>query len=130
MDNKRDQNPRKKVKEGPWGRYEQFLYDELGTLKLVYIKSGERISTQRHRTRDEFWKVMWGSFEIIKGNETFEASEDEEIFISKGTIHGAKNIGDEEGLILAISYGHFDPDDKERIDDKYGRHRRDCGGGN
>lgn len=114
------ENPHRKVKENPWGKYEQFLYSELGTVKLVYIKENEQISTQKHATRDEFWKVLRGRFEIILNEETFEAGEDDEIFIPKHTIHGAKSIQG-EGLILAISYGHFDPDDKERVDDKYGR---------
>jgi mannose-6-phosphate isomerase-like protein (cupin superfamily) len=115
-------NPHKKVKENPWGRYEQFLYSELGTLKLVYIKEGESISTQKHATRDEFWKVLKGEFEIIWNDKVIIVKEGDEIFIPKHTIHGAKSLKD-EGLLLAISYGYFDPKDKDRIDDKYGRHK-------
>lgn len=115
-------NPKKQVEVKPWGRYEQFLYNELGTLKLVYIKEGEEISTQKHATRDEFWRVLEGEFEIIWNDETFTAKKGDEIFILKHTVHGAKSLKG-EGLLLAISYGSFDKSDKERIDDKYGRHK-------
>ncbi len=115
-------NPKKQIEVRPWGRYEQFLNSELGTLKLVYIKEGESISTQKHATRDEFWKVMEGEFEIIWNNETLTVKKGDEIFIPKHTVHGAKSLNG-EGLLLAISYGFFDKDDKERIDDKYRRHK-------
>ena len=115
-------NPRKQIEVKPWGRYEQFLNNELGTLKLVYIKEGESISTQKHATRDEFWKVMEGEIEIIWNDETLTVKKGEEIFIPKHTVHGAKSLKG-EGLLLAISYGLFDKDDKERIEDKYGRHK-------
>ena len=115
-------NPKKKVKEAPWGRYEQFLYSELGTLKLVYVKEGESISTQKHATREEFWKVLRGEFEVIWNEDVFTVKEGDEVFIPLHTIHGAKSLNG-EGLVLAISYGHFDENDKERIDDKYGRHK-------
>ncbi len=115
-------NPKKQIEIKPWGRYEQFLFSELGTLKLVYIKEGGTISTQKHATRDEFWKVMEGEFEIIWNDEKFNAKKDDEIFIPKHTVHGAKSLK-EEGLLLAISYGFFDENDKERLDDKYGRHK-------
>lgn len=119
-----NQKSTKKItKLKPWGRYEQFLYSELGTLKLVYVKHSEQFSTQRHKTRDEFWKVMDGRFEIILGKQKFVAKKGDEIFIPKKTIHGAKSLRG-EGLLLAISYGHFDPKDKERISDKYGRKQK------
>ena len=116
-------NTHRKVKENPWGRYEQFLFSELGTLKLVYVKEGEQISTQKHATRDEFWKVMKGEFTMILNEETFIAQEGDEVFIPKHTVHGAKSLKG-EGVLLAISYGYFDPTDKERVDDKYRRHKK------
>ncbi len=113
-------NPKKTISVKPWGRYEQLLNSELGTLKLVYLKEGEQISTQKHATRDEYWKVMRGVFEIIWGDEVFTVQEDDEVFIPKHTVHGARSL-EGEGLLLAVSYGYFDPDDKIRIEDKYGR---------
>jgi len=116
-------NPKKTIHEKPWGRYEQFLFSELGTVKLVYLKEGESISTQKHNTRDEFWKVLDGKIEVIWSEETIKLNKSEELFIPKNTTHGAKSI-DGDSLILAISYGEFDANDKERVDDKYGRHKK------
>lgn len=113
-------NPKRAIKEKPWGKFVQLLYSELGTVKLVFLKKNERISTQKHATRDEHWYVLQGEFEIIWNEKVFNVKEHEEVFIPRHTIHGAKSLKG-EGLLLAISYGHFDPDDKERIDDKYGR---------
>lgn len=115
-------NPKKQIEVKPWGKYEQFLFSELGTLKLVYLKEGESISTQKHATREEFWKVLEGEFEVIWNDEIFTATKNDEIFIPIHTVHGAKSLKG-EGLLLAISYGFFDENDKERIDDKYGRHK-------
>jgi hypothetical protein len=59
---------------------------------------------------------------VIWNDEVFTVVKGEEVFIPKHTAHGAKSLRG-EGLLLAISYGHFDENDKERIDDKYGRHK-------
>ena len=108
----------------PWGKYEQFLDSELGTIKLVYIKKGERISLQMHKTRDEFWKVLSGHPKIYLGHpgniESIKASVGDEFFIPKNTAHQAEATNGKV-LLLAISYGYFYPDDKIRIEDKQGR---------
>ncbi|MDP7116450.1 MAG: cupin domain-containing protein [Candidatus Woesearchaeota archaeon] len=113
-------NPKKIIEEKPWGKFEQFLFSELGTLKILYIKDGEHISKQKHKTRDEFWKIIDGSAEVELDDAKIEAQKDDEFFIPKGMSHRASALNGHV-TILAISYGHFDPDDKERVDDKYGR---------
>lgn len=119
-------NPKKIIKENQWGRYEQFLYNETGTLKLVYIKSGEKISLQSHKTRDEFWKVLQGNPIIFLGPsenvKKIDASVGDEFYIPKNIAHQAEAPSGKV-LLLAISYGHFNPKDKVRIDDKYGRQK-------
>ena len=113
-------NPKKIVEVKPWGRFEQFLFSELGTLKLLYIKKGEHISKQKHKTRDEFWKIIEGNATVELNDAVIEAQKEDEFFIPKGMSHRATAVK-ENVTILAISYGHFDPKDKERVDDKYGR---------
>ena len=113
-------HPRKKVKHAPWGRYDQYLYSELGTVKILHIKPGERISLQRHRTREEFWRILDGTARVTLGEHTIAGKKHDEFFIPKETPHRLEAI-DGECVVLAISYGHFDPADKERIEDAYGR---------
>jgi len=118
-------NPRKQVTKRPWGKFEQLLHNELGTLKIVYINSGEKLSLHIHRTRDEFWRILKGNPKIIIGSpgkmKTIDASEGDEFYIPKNSTHQA-DASKNEVILLAISYGKFDPKDKHRMDDKYGRH--------
>jgi mannose-6-phosphate isomerase len=79
-----------------------------------------------HKTRDEFWKVMLGRPIILLGSakniKKFSAKKGDEFFIPKNTAHQAL-APKGKVLLMAISYGRFNPRDKVRIDDKYGRHR-------
>jgi mannose-6-phosphate isomerase len=120
-------NPYKKVKHAPWGKYEQVLFNQLGTIKLVHVKKGEKISLQMHATRDEYWKVLAGSPTIQLGPpddiQSYSSKKGDEFFIPKNTAHQASALKGKV-LLLAVSYGKFNLDDKVRIHDEYGRHKK------
>jgi mannose-6-phosphate isomerase-like protein (cupin superfamily) len=106
--------------ERPWGNFEQFTHNEISTVKILTIKSGEQPSVQLHHKRDELWRIIKGHGKVLLGNIWKKVKEGDEIFIPKETIHTGTGTNDEI-KILEISFGDFDENDIERLEDKYGR---------
>lgn len=104
----------------PWGSFVKFVDNEKVTVKIITVEAGQELSLQKHKKRDEFWKVLKGNPTVTIGKDVSEAKEKEEFFVSKGTFHriGAKDKGAE---ILEISFGEFDENDIQRSQDRYGR---------
>ena len=42
----------------PWGSFERFTLNEPSTVKLIYVRPGDRLSLQRHEHRDELWVAL------------------------------------------------------------------------
>jgi len=111
---------KKYTEERPWGGFEQFTHNEISTVKILIINPGELLSYQRHKHRDEFWKVIEGVGYAIHNDQRIELGLGDELFIKQGDKH---RLGSEEGMkILEISFGKFDEEDNERLEDKYERH--------
>ena len=104
----------------PWGSFTCFTNNELSTVKLLYVNQGEQLSLQYHSKREEFWKVIEGSPEIVIGGEVHNANKGDEFFIPINIEHriGASK---DNVVILEISKGEFDEEDIVRVEDKYGR---------
>ena len=109
----------KYTEKRPWGKFEKFCENEVCTVKLLYVSTGERLSLQKHEKRDEFWKIISGKAEITVGDDIKEAVEGDEFFVAKKTNHRIKAIDDVK--ILEISFGEFDERDIERLEDEYDR---------
>ncbi len=106
--------------EKPWGFFEQFTLNELSTVKLLQVTSGEETSLQYHKNRSEFWKVMQGHPELTIGSQKILAAPGDEYIIDKEAEHKISAPTDTV-LILEISTGHFDEEDIVRLQDKYHR---------
>ncbi len=111
-----------KGEQRPWGSFEQFTNNELSTVKILDVKSGEKFSLQYHNNRDEFWKVISGNPTLTVGDEEKIGKEGDEFFIPKKTKHRIQ-ANDKDVKVLEISFGNFDENDEIRIDDIYGRNR-------
>jgi len=106
--------------ERPWGSFERFISNEASTVKILHVAAGKRFSLQRHRGREEFWRVIEGSGVVTKGEETFEAKVGDEFLLPVGTLHRLQ--GGPEGIkILEITFGVFDENDIERLEDDFNR---------
>ena len=105
----------------PWGSFTRFTNNEPSTVKILYINKGEEFSLQYHTHREEFWKILEGSPEIIVGDKTIHNSKaGDEFVIAPHTNHRIRApIGNV--IVLEISKGQFDEDDIVRIEDKYNR---------
>ena len=106
--------------ERPWGSFRQFTHNDPTTVKILIIKAGEAFSLQYHHKRDEFWRVLSGSPFVTLGDRTELAVPTKEFFIPHGTHHRIK-AGDEDVVVLEISFGEFNEKDIVRLEDKYGR---------
>jgi mannose-6-phosphate isomerase-like protein (cupin superfamily) len=106
--------------ERPWGSFERFTKEEATTVKLLHVAPHKRFSLQRHRGRSEFWRVVSGTGILEVGDERREISPGDEVLIEIGTLH--RLTGGLEGIsMLEISFGAFDENDIERVEDDFGR---------
>jgi mannose-6-phosphate isomerase-like protein (cupin superfamily) len=104
----------------PWGSFEQFTLNEASTVKILRVEGGREFSLQRHHHRSEYWKVIEGNGTAIIGKETRDVHVGEVMEIPQGTLHRLK--GGEQGIaVLEISFGEFDENDIERVEDDFGR---------
>ena len=104
----------------PWGQFDQFTHNELSTVKILSVNSGESLSLQYHKNRTEFWKIISGH-PIVTVDEIIKvAKPDDEFIIGKLTPHQLE-AKDDDVKVLEIAYGDFDEEDIVRIKDKYDR---------
>jgi mannose-1-phosphate guanylyltransferase/mannose-6-phosphate isomerase len=106
--------------EKPWGNFRQFTSNEDTTVKIISVNPNSSISLQRHSRRSEFWRVLSGSSIITIGSQKIEAKSGDEFLIKEGELHRIETKADAT-QILEISFGVFDENDIERLEDSYGR---------
>lgn len=70
--------------------------------------------------REEFWRVVSGSPQIIISESTYEAKEGDEFNVPIEAKHRISAPNDDV-VILEIATGSFDEEDIVRVEDKYNR---------
>jgi mannose-6-phosphate isomerase len=109
--------------EKPWGWELVWAETEAYVGKLLFIRSGEALSLQYHRVKDEAWLVREGLARVElgvadqDGLETVEIREGDALHYPPGTLHRVTAL--EDTLIVEVSTPHLD--DVVRIEDRYGR---------
>lgn len=104
----------------PWGEFVEFTKNTPSTVKIITVKPGEALSLQKHKHRDEFWRVLSGDGFITVGSERIPTEAGKEYFAPRETDHRMEG-GSQPLVILEISFGEFDEADIVRLDDRYGR---------
>ncbi|MDR3558307.1 MAG: phosphomannose isomerase type II C-terminal cupin domain [Candidatus Pacebacteria bacterium] len=104
----------------PWGSFERFTLNEPSTVKLITVNPDEAFSLQKHKGRDEWWKIIEGDGTATIGAEKKAIAVGDEYFIPKDTLHQIE-AGKTSVVILEVSFGSFDENDIVRINDRYGR---------
>lgn len=104
----------------PWGEFLEFTRNSPSTVKIITVKSGESLSLQSHKNREEFWHVISGSGIVEIGEKTENAITGNEFFVPKETKH-RMSATNSDLIVLEISFGQFDEDDITRYEDKYNR---------
>ena len=111
----------------PWGYYQSLDVGDLHQVKRIVVKSGARLSLQRHKHRAEHWTVVRGVAEVTVGMEMDSldvrtVKENESIYIPLHAIHRMANPGKTPMALIEVQYGDYlGEDDIERLQDDYGR---------
>ena len=110
----------------PWGSYEGLHPGDGYKIKRLRVKTGGRLSLQRHRFRAEHWVVVRGEATVIRECAGVRTSEvlhaNESTFIALGDIHSLENNGDILLEMIEVQSGDYlAEDDIERLQDAYGR---------
>jgi mannose-6-phosphate isomerase len=109
--------------EKPWGWELIWAQTEQYVGKVLFVKAGESLSLQFHRSKDESWYVQSGRAKIELGD-TGEVVLKEEVVsapaffhFEAGTVHRVTAI--EDTTIVEVSTPELD--DIVRLEDRYGR---------
>ncbi len=108
------------VDHRPWGSFRQYTHNDRTTVKVITVAGGEALSRQRHAHRDELWIALDDGLVVELDGVEHRPAPGSECWIPRGTVHRASS---EAGAVrfVEVAFGHFDEDDIERLDDRYGR---------
>lgn len=112
------------IEDRPWGNFEQFLTNAVGTVKVITVEPQQRLSLQRHRLRDEMWRILDGPVDVRLDMAEWQAHTGDTIWIPCNALHRMANSSDHPVRVLEIAFGTFDELDIERLDDDYKREGR------
>ena len=106
----------------PWGYYLTLIQESNWRVKLINVKSGEKLSLQKHSYRSEHWVVVSGQAKVELNDRKLILEENEGIFIPIGSKHRLINEKDIPLFLIEVQCGSYlGEDDIIRFEDKYGR---------
>jgi mannose-6-phosphate isomerase len=105
----------------PWGKFRSFPLDQAGSLKIITVLPGARLSLQYHRRRSEFWVVLDPGLEVTVGDKVWLPVPNDEVFVPLGAPHRLRCLGDGPGRVMEVWLGESTEDDIVRVEDVYGR---------
>ena len=108
--------------ERPWGWYDVLNEGTRYKVKCIEVSPGSSLSLQRHTHRAEHWVVVEGTALVyIDGNKELIV-ENQSTYIPVGVKHRLENPGKIPLKIIEVQSGaYLEEDDRERVDDEYGR---------
>jgi mannose-1-phosphate guanylyltransferase/mannose-6-phosphate isomerase len=106
----------------PWGAYQSIDNGERHQVKRITVKSGGRLSLQKHHHRSEHWIVVRGTAQVTVNELVKIVHENESIYIPIGAVHRLENPGKIVLELIEVQTGsYFGEDDIIRIEDDYQR---------
>ncbi|MCX6573607.1 MAG: phosphomannose isomerase type II C-terminal cupin domain [Candidatus Aminicenantes bacterium] len=105
----------------PWGRFRRFPHEAAGSIKIITVEPGGRLSLQYHEGRAEFWVVLDAGLEITVGDRVWIAAPNEEIVVPRRAVHRARNAGTAPARFMEIWIGQSSEADIVRLQDDYQR---------
>lgn len=110
--------------ERPWGSWEIIAIGPGYAVKRIVVRSGQRLSLQRHAFRAEHWIVVGGTAQVTRGEATFPVASGEHVVIGRGDVHRIANVGPADVVFIEVQHGErLEEGDIERLQDDYGRTR-------
>ncbi|MEH3077419.1 MAG: cupin domain-containing protein, partial [Quadrisphaera sp.] len=79
------------VAERPWGQFQQFVLNQVCTVKVITVEPGHRLSLQKHGERDEMWQVLDVPLDVQVGEKSWTAQVGEIVYTPKGSLHRLGN---------------------------------------
>jgi len=108
----------------PWGKFRRFPHEDAGSVKIITVEPGGRLSLQYHDGRAEFWVVLDPGLEVTVGDRVWLAAPNEEILIPRRAPHRMRNVGQAPARVMEIWIGQSAESDIVRIEDDYGRDKK------
>ena len=106
----------------PWGSYQSLDIGDRHQVKRIIVKSGGRLSLQKHHHRSEHWIVVRGAALVTVNDMQKIVHENESIYIPMGATHRMENPGKIPLELIEVQTGsYFGEDDIIRIEDDYSR---------
>jgi len=106
----------------PWGSFTILEEDEGYKIKRIVVRTGKRLSLQKHYHRNEHWIVLSGSATVTVNENTFMVSPNESTYIKAGDVHRLENKGKLPLVIIEVQVGEYTgEDDIVRLEDDYKR---------
>lgn len=106
----------------PWGSYT--VLDDASThkVKRIEVRSGHRLSYQRHSRRAEHWFIVAGSAEVTLDGDVHTLEPGQAVDIPVGAAHRIASVGQADLVFIEVQQGdYFGEDDIERLEDDFGR---------
>ncbi|NQZ13552.1 MAG: phosphomannose isomerase type II C-terminal cupin domain [Alphaproteobacteria bacterium] len=110
--------------ESPWGENEvldahidQFGKNQDTVKKKITVKPGFMLSLQRHRGREESWRVVEGELTVISNGQLHTVNKDEEITLPIDNVHCMINRSDVPLMITETQKGTCRESDSVRLID-------------
>jgi len=106
----------------PWGTYTILDESDGYKVKRIVVKSGKRLSLQKHYHRSEHWVVVSGTALVTCGSKEYEVKANESTYIPIGEIHRLENIGKIPLVMIEAQVGEYvGEDDIVRLEDDFKR---------
>lgn len=105
----------------PWGGYQDFSRQRYDVIKELRVNSGESLSLQSHKKREEHWIVISGRGMVQIEESTTKIKRGDYLGIGRGKKHRLINHGRAELRVLELQLGVCSEEDITRYDDLYGR---------
>ncbi|MEN6559347.1 MAG: phosphomannose isomerase type II C-terminal cupin domain [Acidobacteriota bacterium] len=105
----------------PWGKFRRYPHENAGSIKIITVEPGGRLSLQYHEKRAELWVVLDPGLEITVGGRVWLAAPNEEIIIPRRAAHRVRNAGQAPARFMEIWIGHSSEADIVRLSDDYHR---------
>lgn len=105
----------------PWGKFRRYPHENAGSIKIITVEPGGRLSLQYHENRAELWVVLDPGLEITAGDRVWLAAPNEEIVIPRRAAHRVRNTGPSPARFMEIWIGRSSEADIVRLSDDYHR---------
>jgi len=110
------------IEERPWGYFAILEDAPTHKVKRIVVYSGQRLSLQSHKHRDETWMIIAGAGSVTRNDSELRVETGNIVKISRGVKHRIKNVGQGHLVFIEVQTGeYFGEDDITRYSDDYGR---------